>query len=95
MIGGECDENALKISPTIMDNVSWDDPIMQEEIFGPVLPILTFEKIEDVLIMLQEKQKPLALYLFSQNKENIKLITSRCQYGGGCIIVSLIHPPPY
>ena len=64
---------------------------MQEEIFGPLMPILTFESISEVIKILNDKARPLALYLFSQNKENIKQITSRLQYGGGCINDTIIH----
>ncbi len=80
-----------QIEPTIMDNVTWDDAVMQEEIFGPILPILTFGRIEDVAELLSNKPKPLALYLFSENKRNIRMITSRCLYGGGCINDTIIH----
>ena len=64
---------------------------MQEEIFGPVLPVLTFEQIEEIPALLADKAKPLALYLFSENKANIDLITARCQYGGSCINDVVIH----
>ena len=64
---------------------------MQEEIFGPIMPILTFEKFEDVFSILSNKEKPLALYFFSQNKEHIKDITTKIRYGGGCINDTIIH----
>lgn len=91
IIGGNYNKETLQIEPTIMTNVSWQDKIMQEEIFGPILPILTFDKIEEIINILNQKPKPLALYLFSNNKENIKQITSRVQYGGGCINDTIIH----
>ena len=91
IIGGNSNKKTLQIEPTIMTNVSWQDKIMQEEIFGPILPILTFDKIEEIINILNQKPKPLALYLFSNNKENIKQITSRVQYGGGCINDTIIH----
>ena len=89
--GGKSDATKLKIEPTILDNVTWNDSVMQEEIFGPVLPILTYEKFEDVFNMLQDKQKPLALYIFSQNKDHTKAITSKCSFGGGCVNDCVIH----
>jgi len=89
--GGKADRQALRIEPTVMDEVAWDDAVMQEEIFGPVLPVLTYEKIEDVVQLLGGKAKPLALYIFSENQGNIEMITSRCAFGGGCINDTIIH----
>ena len=91
VLGGNHDRNTLQIAPTVMDGVTWEDAVMQEEIFGPVMPILTFEKIEDVVAMLADKPKPLALYLFTENKANVRMITERCSYGGGCINDTIIH----
>ena len=91
VLGGETDPEKLQIAPTVMDNVSWDDPVMQEEIFGPVMPILTFDKFSEVFTLLQDKEKPLALYLFSENKKHIKAVTERISYGGGCINDTIIH----
>jgi len=91
VIGGKSNHDTLKIEPTIIDNATWQDDIMKEEIFGPILPILTFEKIEEIYQLLANKEKPLALYLFSQNKENIKNITTKCSFGGGCINDTIIH----
>lgn len=89
--GGKSDSTTLKIEPTILDNVSWNDKIMQQEIFGPILPILTFDNINEIYDLLKDKSKPLALYLFSKNKKNINFIMNRCQYGGGCINDTIIH----
>lgn len=89
--GGEANKDTLQIEPTVMDNVNWEDAVMQEEIFGPIMPILEYEKLEDVVSLLADKPKPLALYLFSQNKRAVKMITERCQYGGGCINDTIIH----
>ncbi len=85
------DPEALKIAPTVLENATWDSPAMQEEIFGPVLPVLTYEKFEDIFPLLQDRQKPLALYLFSESKGNIRAVTSRLRYGGGCINDVIIH----
>lgn len=89
--GGESDAEACRIAPTVMDRVTFEDAVMQEEIFGPVLPILTFDKIEEIPALLADKQKPLALYLFSTDKHAVQLITSRVRYGGGCINDVIIH----
>jgi len=64
---------------------------MQEEIFGPILPILTFDAFEEVYALLADKPKPLALYLFSEDKQRMNQITKRCSYGGGCINDTVIH----
>ena len=91
VLGGQADRETQQIEPTVMDEVTWEDAVMQEEIFGPVLPVLTYEKLEDVVQLLGGKAKPLALYIFSENKENIELITSRCAFGGGCVNDTIIH----
>ena len=89
--GGKSDRARLKIEPTVLDNVTWEDAVMQEEIFGPVLPVLTYEKTEDIFSLLADKQKPLALYMFSENRENIRAVTERCSFGGGCVNDTIIH----
>ena len=91
VLGGECDAKKLKIAPTVMTDVIWDDAVMQEEIFGPVIPILCYEKFEDVFELLKGRQKPLALYLFTEDKRHVKEVTERISYGGGCINDTVIH----
>lgn len=91
ILGGNYDRETLQIAPTVMDNITWDDAVMQEEIFGPLLPILTFNSFDDVYSLLAEKPKPLALYLFSESKARIREVTERCSYGGGCINDTIIH----
>lgn len=91
VIGGKTDREALRIEPTVMDNVTFEDAVMQEEIFGPVLPVLTFESIDEVIKLMANKPKPLAFYIFSSNKNNIKALTERCSFGGGCVNDTIIH----
>lgn len=91
VFGGEGNDRTLQLAPTIMDNITWDDPVMQEEIFGPILPILTFEDFEEVYAALAGKPKPLALYLFSEDKQRIREVTARCAFGGGCVNDTIIH----
>lgn len=91
VFGGNSDKSTLQIAPTVMDNVTWDDAVMQEEIFGPIMPILTFDSFDEVYSLLANKPKPLALYLFSEDKKRIKEVTERCSYGGGCINDTIIH----
>lgn len=89
--GGKFDAEKLKIEPTVMTDVTAEDAVMKEEIFGPILPILTYEKFDDIADVLYEKDKPLALYLFTENKARIKAVTERIRYGGGCINDTIIH----
>lgn len=91
VFGGEINEQRLQIEPTIMDNVTWEDEIMQEEIFGPILPILTYDSFDEILPKMQQLSKPLALYIFSENKRHINEITTRCAFGGGCVNDTIIH----
>lgn len=91
ILGGDyCHEN-LQIEPTVMDNVTFSDAVMQEEIFGPIMPILTYDRFEDVFRLLKDRQKPLALYIFSEDKKHIERATSELSYGGGCINDTIIH----
>ena len=89
--GGGMDENTLKIAPTVLDGITFEDPVMQEEIFGPILPILVYDDFEELYALLNGKEKPLALYLFSEDKKRIKEGTARLRYGGGCINDVIIH----
>ena len=89
--GGKFNPDTLQIEPTVMDNVAFSDPVMGEEIFGPVLPVLTYQKWEDIFPMLQNREKPLALYLFSQKKQHQKEVLSRLSFGGGCLNDVVIH----
>lgn len=89
--GGGSDPQRLQIEPTVMDNVTWEDRIMQEEIFGPVMPVLTFESMDEVVEMLNCRARPLALYIFARDKAVIDFVTTRCSYGGGCVNDVVIH----
>lgn len=89
--GGVANPISLQIAPTVMDDVTWDDAVMQEEIFGPIMPILTYESTEEVIKLLADKAKPLAFYIFAEDKQVIRQLTSRCRYGGGCINDTIIH----
>ena len=91
VFGGRFDADTRKIEPTIMDHITWDDKVMGEEIFGPLMPILTFDKVEDVIETVNKHDKPLALYLYSEDKKVIREITSRCSFGGGCVNDCIIH----
>lgn len=87
--GGQTKRDTLQIAPTVLDEVTWDDAVMQEEIFGPVLPVLTYRRFEEVFDL--PGGKPLALYIFSTDKAHIEAVTSRCAFGGGCVNDTVIH----
>ncbi len=89
--GGEHDEKERYIAPTIMDGVSHDDAVMQEEVFGPVLPIITYEDLDAFIAEQVKRAKPLALYIFSKNKANINKVTKQLSYGGGCLNDTVVH----
>ncbi len=89
--GGQADREGCRIVPTVMTDVTWEDPVMGQEIFGPILPILTFDSFEEVYARLDKMTKPLALYIFSDDPARIKEVTARCAYGGGCVNDVVIH----
>ena len=91
VLGGESDPAALRIAPTVMDGVTWEDRVMGEEIFGPVLPVLTYTDIGQVMEVLDRRDHPLALYLFTEDRALVKEVASRCRYGGGCVNDTIIH----
>ena len=89
--GGRMDTDSCRMEPIIMDQVSWSDRVMQEEIFGPILPVLTYSDFDEMISALQEKPNPLALYLFTKKKEQIRIVDQKLRYGGGCINDTIIH----
>lgn len=89
--GGLGDKEKLKIEPTVMKDITFNDKVMQEEIFGPIMPVIDFEDFDDVIKMLKSKEKPLALYIFSKNKAHINKVINDLSYGGGCINDTVIH----
>ncbi|MFT9850094.1 aldehyde dehydrogenase [Aneurinibacillus sp. REN35] len=89
--GGEADKERLRIAPTLLTDVSWDAPVMQEEIFGPILPVMEYEQLQEVIDTVNRRPKPLALYLFTQNKEVERTINGSISYGGGCINDTIMH----
>jgi len=91
VIGGETDESDLYISPTVMDNVSFDDAVMQEEIFGPVLPIIEFNDIDWTIKMIKDRPKPLALYIFSSSNKMRDKIFHEVSFGGGAVNDAIMH----
>ncbi|UOE42029.1 aldehyde dehydrogenase [Chryseobacterium suipulveris] len=89
--GGNFDREKRYIEPTIMHNVTWNDAVMQEEIFGPILPVLTYKNFNEALQTVSEHEKPLAAYLFSTNSDEKKSFTEKISFGGGCINDVVMH----
>jgi len=91
--GGRTDPEDLYISPTVIDEVSPDFAVMQEEIFGPILPVIEYDNLDDAIRIVNERPKPLALYLFSRDREKQKLVLNNTSSGGGCINDTMLHQP--
>ena len=91
LLGGGCDDGRRLIEPTLLGETDPASPIMQEEIFGPVLPVMTFDTLDQVVSFIRQRPKPLALYLFTESREHEKFILDRCSFGGGCINDTIIH----
>ena len=89
--GGQTDRQSLYIAPTIIDDIAWDDPVMQDEIFGPILPVLAYNNLSQAIARVKELPKPLALYYFSNNRQNSQQIIKDTSFGGGCINDTLLH----
>ena len=89
--GGEHDDATRFIAPTLMDQVSNHSTLMQEEIFGPLLPILTFDHIDEVIQFVRDRPKPLALYYFTNDKAREKRVLEEVSFGGGCINDCLVQ----
>jgi len=89
--GGQCDREQRFIAPTLIDGITYQDPIMQEEIFGPLLPVLTFDKLEEVIAQINDHEKPLALYFFSSSAQKRDLLLSSTSAGGGCVNDTIMH----
>ena len=91
VFGGETDKTDHYVSPTIIDGITWDSKIMQEEIFGPIIPIITYENLSDVIGRLKKREKSLALYLYSTDEATQQRIIQEVSFGGGCINATLMH----
>lgn len=89
--GGQSDPAALRIAPTVLDGVEPGDAVMQEEIFGPVLPILTYRTLDEAERFIQSREKPLALYLFTRDRAVEKRFLRYVAFGGGCVNDTIMH----
>ena len=91
VMGGEYDRSERYISPTIIDNADVNSPIMQEEIFGPIFPVVTFQSTDEAINFVVNREKPLALYYFSESKRNIRKMLKHTSSGGTCINDTIMH----
>lgn len=91
VFGGNYVREKKFIEPTIMDNITFDDPVMQSEIFGPIMPIITYESLDEVINIINSRPKPLALYLFSKDKNNINKVLKNTSSGGMCVNETIMH----
>ena len=90
-IGGYGDEKRLQIEPTVLTGITEKSPVMQEEIFGPVLPVLIFKETAEAVGFVKEREKPLALYLFTRDKRTERKVLRNLSFGGGCVNDTIIH----
>ncbi len=91
MCGGAADSEKQILAPTLLSDVGWDHPSMQEEIFGPVLPVMEFDNLSDAIARINERPRPLALYVFSNDQSSIDSVLKNVSFGGGCVNDTLIH----
>jgi len=91
IVGGQTDDEKRFIAPTLLDEVSPESPIMREEIFGPILPILSYSSLDEAISFVRERPKPLALYLFTRRASAEQRMLDECSFGGGCINDTIIH----
>ncbi|MCC3372575.1 aldehyde dehydrogenase [Cohnella sp. REN36] len=89
--GGKTDAEALRIEPTVLTGISPDDPVMADEIFGPILPVLAYRELDPVLAAIRGRPKPLALYLFSESKAVQSQVLAKVSFGGGCVNDTVYH----
>lgn len=91
IMGGQYDLETRYMAPTIMKDVTWDDEVMKDEIFGPIMPVLAYENIENVIEIINNKPKPLAFYVFSESESVQAYLMDQIPFGGGCINDTILH----
>ncbi len=91
IFGGQSDEKTLYLSPTLVNEPTMESKLMQEEIFGPILPLLSYQTADDLKKCISKFEKPLSFYLFSVNKTFIKTVLAAYSFGGGCINDTVVH----
>lgn len=91
VLGGKFDRDKLKIEPTVMDNVTENDAVMGQEIFGPILPVITYKTLDEAISFINARPHPLALYHFSRDNKAVRKVRQAVPYGGGCVNDTIIH----
>ncbi|MGG0657090.1 aldehyde dehydrogenase [Rummeliibacillus pycnus] len=91
LFGGQTDRDDLYIEPTILQDITWSSPIMEDEIFGPIMPILVYDDLPQVIHQIRQKPKPLAAYFFSETEKAIQYFLDELPFGGGCINDTITH----
>jgi aldehyde dehydrogenase (NAD+) len=91
LFGGETDANTLQIAPTVVGPVSPEGLAMSQELFGPILPVMTYESLEEAVRFVGSRPRPLALYIFSKDRGSIDYVQTNVSYGGGCVNDTIIH----
>ena len=89
--GGGCDPERLRIAPTVLDGVTPEDPVMQEEIFGPILPVLAVDSLDEAIAFVRARPRPLALYLFTSDRRTERRVFRELSFGGGCVNDTILH----
>ena len=90
-IGGDTDEVSRYIAPTLISQVNFESPVMQDEIFGPILPIIEYNNLDDIIKQIKQLEKPLSCYIFTENSNEKKKIVNEISFGGGCINDAVMH----
>ena len=91
VFGGETDADSLRIAPAVVGPCSWESAAMEDELFGPILPVLVYEDLDRLLAEINARPHPLALYFFSKDRRSIRRVLRTCPFGGGCINDTVIH----
>ncbi len=91
LYGGKGDPKHLKIEPTLFEHAAYEDPIMEEEIFGPILPIITYQDLNQAIADIKKRPKPLACYIFTKDKQKANKLIHEVSFGGGCVNDVLMH----
>lgn len=91
VFGGQSNPKTLQIAPAVLDNVSLSDAVMHQEIFGPVLPVITIDRAEEAVSIVNGGERPLALYVFTEDKAMARKLTTEIAFGGGCVNDTIIH----
>ena len=89
--GGTVDEQKRFIEPTVLEDVTWDDDVMQEEIFGPILPVLTYNTLQEAVNEVRQQHKPLSCYVYTEDKQDAKMVLDQVSFGGGMVNDSVTH----